>query len=620
MTDKQNTWLDSFQRETGVRRCILLHGDTLDVYADFLSSNGKYLPIQNVIISALKAKGFADVVLWDKFNGASNITPQRWNELQAAAVTASSAPQNKAANAYDMGLDDDEPQTPQAGNTPPNIDDFLPTVYHHLTHQDEKRIAFILDWSQYLFGTNSSLSEEDRQRLLMLSKAVNNAPLAFDTVDEIGKPSNMLVLLTSKLGNIPPIFYQGNACVKDIVIPSPNRNERETFLQRELTKWNIIPTPQAGTPQFADFVDATDGLSIRDLLQLVKLSRQIDKPLTFEKLINLYRYGEQKSPWEDLKKEKLRLIETKLQERVKGQDDAVKKVAKVIIRAFTGLSGVQHSKKQRMPKGTLFFVGPTGVGKTELAKTLAEFLFGDEETCIRFDMSEFNHEQSDQRLVGAPPGYVGYEEGGQLTNAVKKRPFAVLLFDEIEKAHPKILDKFLQILEDGRLTDGKGDTVMFSETIIIFTSNIGAAEVKMQNDFENVKQEFIAKVKEHFTNTMKRPELLNRIGDNIVPFNFITNDDFLFAIAKAKLKPIREKLKEKYGITDLVFRDEQKALSAIFASLDKSMGGRGVLNELVKTIIDPLSEFLFMNDTDTRGKRLIISQTGDTATFMFNLE
>jgi ATP-dependent Clp protease ATP-binding subunit ClpA len=142
-----------------------------------------------------------------------------------------------------------------------------------------------------------------------------------------------------------------------------------------------------------------------------------------------------------------------------------------------------------------------------------------------------------------------------LTNAVKKRPFAVLLFDEIEKAHQKILDKFLQILEDGRLTDGKGDTVSFSETVIIFTSNIGASEVTLKNadgkdkNSELIKSEFIAKVKEHFTEKLKRPELLNRIGDNIVPFNFITEDSFLFAIAKAKIKPIKETLKEKYKIT-----------------------------------------------------------------------
>ena len=378
--------------------------------------------------------------------------------------------------------------------------------------------------------------------------------------------------------------------------------------------------------KFADFVDATDGFSIRDLIQLARLSQQtVEPPLTPEKIINLYRYGEQKSPWEDLSREKLRVIAEKLQERVKGQDYAVNKVKQAIIRAYSGLAGVQHSKKQRMPKGTLFFVGPTGVGKTELAKSLAEFLFGDDEACIRFDMSEFNHEHSDQRLVGAPPGYVGYEEGGQLTNAVKRRPFSVLLFDEIEKAHQKILDKFLQILEDGRLTDGKGDTVSFAETVIIFTSNIGASDIQYadasgnKKDEETIRQEFILKVREHFTSELKRPELLNRIGDNIVPFNFITNDDFLFAIARAKLKPIKEALKEKYGITDFIFADEHKALKSILSSLDKSMGGRGVLNELVRTIIDPLAMFIFENEKETRGKRIAVVQSQELAVFEFHL-
>lgn len=199
-------------------------------------------------------------------------------------------------------------------------------------------------------------------------------------------------------------------------------------------------------------IDALDGFTLREIAQIMKLSRQLnDEPMSFEKLINLFKYGEKVSPWEELSREKLLQIEERLGERVKGQDAAIAKVKDVIIRAYTGFSGLQHSSKQRKPKGTLFFVGPTGVGKTELAKSLAEFVFGDESACIRFDMSEYNHEHSDQRLVGAPPGYVGYEAGGQLTNAVKAKPFCVLLFDEIEKAHGKILDKFLQILEDGRL-------------------------------------------------------------------------------------------------------------------------------------------------------------------------
>jgi energy-coupling factor transporter ATP-binding protein EcfA2 len=544
-------------------------------------------------MNLLRQRGYQHVVFWNRVNGVSGVDAKTWGELQSLVTPAALKDCAPKGNAYDMGSTPPAPATtPVSGGITASGDDLLAVAAHWLRQpRAEKSIAFVLDWTQYLFGSANSLSENERGWLLRLGQATRDAAVVRN-VDSIGKPQSLLVLLCGGLNVLPPSLYLNNPLFREITIPLPTRQIRESVVLG-LKEMFLLQSPlQQGGRELADFVDGLEGQSIRDIFNLARLSRQETEVSSALSLLNLYRHGRKHSPWEQLDYKKLQTIVETLGRRVKGQGEAIESVRRILVRAFTGLSGLQHSYRQRTPKGVLFFVGPTGVGKTELAKSIAEFLFGDEEACIRFDMSEFNHEHADQRLVGAPPGYVGYEAGGQLTNAVKQRPFSLLLFDEIEKAHPRILDKFLQILEDGRLTDGKGETVMFSDTVIVFTSNIGAAEVSHES--QNVRDEFIQKVRQHFVHELKRPELLGRIGEaNIIPFNFMRDDSFLIDIARSKLEPLRKGLKDKWGVSDMRLVKEAEILALLVRDVDRGTGGRGVPNALTNKLIDPLADFLF---------------------------
>jgi ATP-dependent Clp protease ATP-binding subunit ClpA len=262
----------------------------------------------------------------------------------------------------------------------------------------------------------------------------------------------------------------------------------------------------------------------------------------------------------------------------------------------------------------LFFAGPTGTGKTETAKTLAEKLFGDEKCCIRFDMSEYGQAHSDQKLLGAPPGYVGYEAGGQLTNAVKNNPFSILLFDEIEKAHPSILDKFLQILEDGRMTDGQGNTVYFSETIIIFTSNLGIYQNTITGErkqvvtpdlaYEEVQTKVREGIEHYFKLELGRPEILNRIGENIVVFDFI-REDVADEILTSQINRICINLRTDKNIyLEISDQAHQTLLSKAIDNLDN--GGRGIGNIVESLLVNPLSRHMFDNEIFS-DKHILIS-------------
>jgi ATP-dependent Clp protease ATP-binding subunit ClpA len=254
----------------------------------------------------------------------------------------------------------------------------------------------------------------------------------------------------------------------------------------------------------------------------------------------------------------------------------------IVKRAATGIGGRRGGR----PRGVAFLAGPTGVGKTELAKTITTLLFGDESAYIRFDMSEFSAEHADQRLIGAPPGYVGYDTGGELTNAIRQKPFSVLLFDEIEKAHPRILDKFLQVLDDGVLTSGRGERVYFSESLIVFTSNLGITRrlpdgsrtlnVTPEEALEVMRAKVRGEIERHFKFEISRPELLNRIGENIIIFDFIRS----------------EAAREIFDAMTARILDDIRAEAGLCLS-DLSNGGRGVRNQLEAHFVNPLARGLF---------------------------
>src|SRR5687768_560713 len=313
--------------------------------------------------------------------------------------------------------------------------------------------------------------------------------------------------------------------------------------------------------------------------------------------------------------QKLLRMEDELHLRVVGQEDAIKAVAQAVRRTRAGL------KDPKRPGGSFIFLGPSGVGKTELAKTLAEFLFTDESAMITLDMSEYMEKHTVSRLVGSPPGYVGYEEGGQLTEAVRRKPFSIVLFDEIEKAHPDVFNTLLQILEDGRLTDSQGRSVDFKNTVLVMTSNLGTAGLRKASvgfaradadvTYERMKEKVNEALKGHF-----RPEFLNRI-DEVVVFHELTRDEITL-IVDIQIKRVREQLQAQgYGLE--LTQDAKFHLSD--QGYDPEYGARPLRRAIQRLIEDPLSERILykefnVGDTiivdaedDADGKRGIVFRT-----------
>jgi len=477
-----------------------------------------------------------------------------------------------------------------------DIERLSSTIRNALVDTDrEKPVTVVMNFvSRYISSPTTLEPEENKMFLNLLFASLNAA--------KINEQFNTLIMVVEKFNDLPAWFFYNNPNVRTISIPDPDKEMRTIFVDKEYTEFQ---ENQALMQVHDKFIDVTDGLKHRELKELRNLyQRLLQKKPDTELLdaVSIYKYGIIENMWHSIDREKIANLAELLKKRVMGQDLAIARTVNVVKRAVAGLSGLQHSSGQNKPRGVLFFAGPTGTGKTELTKALAEQLFGDENNCIRFDMSEFSEAHADQKLFGAPPGYVGYEAGGQLTNAIKEKPFSILLFDEIEKAHPSIMDKFLQILEDGRMTDGQGNTVYFSETLIIFTSNLGITRQYIDADgrerreqlvfpsetYEEIQPRVIAAIKNHF-----KPEVLNRIGNNLIVYDFI-RPEAAKAIVRGQVNKINTRIAKQNKIevqtseTALEYYDKLSDCDEVL-----EMGGRGIGNMMEEKYINPLAEFIF---------------------------
>lgn len=597
MEPKSHTtrWQRDFERFLPLKSQFVLSGNVRDLQVvEVQPGVVTAQPLNQCVAAALKCTGYGHTILFQPLAGFS--------VLSAHGEAASAA----AGLLQELGL------TAEAGQGKAGAE-LLASALDRVVKRQGEPVALIVDFAARLLTRPTDPTAAEHHlftQALMLSQQATPRPAGTDR-----RPFfNTVVWIVEKEGDLPDWFIVGNPRLRHIPVPRPDNRARRALAPALLK-------PLGGAAQAApeslkraqdEFVDGTEGMLLVDVNAISVLARVEGVP--FDKIadaVRRYKVGVTEDPWLQIGREKIKNAESFIRQRVKGQPDAVVHMLDIVKRAVTGVGGGRRGGR---PRGVAFLAGPTGVGKTELAKTITSLLFGDESAYIRFDMSEFSAEHADQRLLGAPPGYIGYDAGGELTNAIREKPFSVVLFDEIEKAHPRVLDKFLQILDDGVLTSGRGDRVYFSEALIVFTSNLGIYKmtdsgerelnVSPQEPYEMVRQKVESEIERHFKFVLNRPEILNRMGENIIVFDFI-REDIADQIFQQMVASTLADLKSQ----ELEVSLAPEAMSNLRALClaDLSNGGRGIRNQVEAHLLNPLARALFDADA-THGNSYLVSR------------
>ncbi|MEK2491149.1 AAA family ATPase [Kitasatospora purpeofusca] len=654
------SWIRELDMALTVHPQVLLTGNVRDQYLlpddRAAGSSATLAPysLGGVIESLCAARGYGALAFLDQVHERITLLRLSATVEQVPAVLREFAERDEKwrrgrdGQGTDGADDEDEPEMLD------RLRDAMVGVVHH----PGPPIGLVVPYSGRL-GSPQAPVDGEAARLFAAAEELGHTARPVQGASAV-TPYNTVFWVVERQEELPREFAVGSRAVRVISVPQPPHDQRLAAARHVVgglaryqaaTGGPALTEAETATAAKA-LADSSHGMGSSEVMAIGRMA--LDRNLPVQRLdeaARLYRIGVLDNPWATAElRERIATGEEFLNGKVIGQPYAVRRTLEIFMRSAAGLNGAQASSSPSRPRGTLFLSGPTGVGKTELAKGVAEMILGKDARPIRFDMSEFAEEHARDRLIGAPPGFVGHDAGGELTNAVRANPMSVLLFDEIDKANPRLFDLFLQILEDGRLTDGRGATVYFTECVLVFTSNLGitavvtgeppkdgagagdagastgsgeaggtgATEVaprtkrrplSRHDDPAMVRQSLREAFDAFFNDTIKRPELRNRFGDNFIPMDFM-QEKWVPQILDKAIASVVGRVLETHG-AELTLGDDAWEVLRVEATRRLDHGGRGVLTAVESALVNPLAKEVFRSPPG-RGERLgVVAIEGD---------